>query len=126
MSSSTDVASLLVQAAVPGFKCPTGTKMHFLNLGTLEADESWYVPWKQSVIETRPFVQHVYSILRILRGGNTSTLSNKNPENKRRELLILSALIEYPGVGLILYETGCAEDLDVVRRAFMSHCYYFV
>jgi hypothetical protein len=31
--------------------------------------------------------------------------------------MILSALIEYPGVGLILYETGCAEDLDVVRMA---------
>jgi hypothetical protein len=43
MSSSTDVSSLLVQAAVPGFKCPTGTKMHILDLGTLEADESWYV-----------------------------------------------------------------------------------
>ena len=51
---------------------------------------------------------------RILRGANASTLSNKNPENKRRELVILSALIEYPGVGLILFETGCAEDLDVV------------
>ncbi|QKX60004.1 uncharacterized protein TRUGW13939_07146 [Talaromyces rugulosus] len=90
MSSSTDVSSLLVQAAVPGFKCPTGTKMHILDLGTLEADESW-----------------------ILRGSNSSSLSNKNPVNKRRELMILSALIELPGVGLILYETGCAEDLDV-------------
>ncbi|KAH8697584.1 beta-lactamase-like protein [Talaromyces proteolyticus] len=90
MSSSADLASLLVPAAIPGFKCPTGTKMHILDLGTLEADESW-----------------------IFRGGNTSSLSNKNPENKRRELIILSTLIEYPGVGLILYETGCAEDLDV-------------
>jgi hypothetical protein len=51
---------------------------------------------------------------RILRGGNTSTLSNKNPENKRRQLVVLSALIEYPGLGLILFETGCAEDLEVV------------
>lgn len=51
---------------------------------------------------------------RILRGGNTSTLSNPNPVNKRRDMILLSALIEYPGVGLILYETGCAEELDVV------------
>lgn len=53
---------------------------------------------------------------RLLRGGNAGTLSNKNPENKRRNLIILSALIEHPGVGLILFETGCAEDLNVVRR----------
>lgn len=51
---------------------------------------------------------------RIFRGGNASSLSNLNPVNKRRDLVLLSALIEYPGVGLILYETGCAEDLDVV------------
>jgi hypothetical protein len=35
--------SLLVNAAVPAFKCPAGTKMHVLNLGTLQADESWFV-----------------------------------------------------------------------------------
>jgi hypothetical protein len=28
--------------------------------------------------------------------------------------MVLSALIDYPGVGLILFETGCAEDIDVV------------
>ncbi|RFU27076.1 hypothetical protein B7463_g9274, partial [Scytalidium lignicola] len=87
-------ASLLASAAVPAFKCPAGTKMHILDLGTLEADESW-----------------------LLRGANASTLSNKNPVNKRRKLTILSALIEYPGVGLILYETGCAEDLEVAWGA---------
>lgn len=52
--------------------------------------------------------------LRILRGANTSLLSDPNPVNKRRQLVLLSALIEYPGVGLILYETGCAEDIEVV------------
>lgn len=57
---------------------------------------------------------------RILRGGNTSSLSNLNPENKRRDLVLLSALIEYPGVGLILFETGCAEDLDVVSPNYHS------
>lgn len=54
-------------------------------------------------------------VLKIPRGANSSKVSDKNPENKRRELILLSALIEYPGFGLILYETGCAEDLDVVR-----------
>ena len=41
--SSFDPASLLVSAGVPAFKCPAGTKMHILNLGTLQADESWFV-----------------------------------------------------------------------------------
>ncbi|KAJ5146534.1 uncharacterized protein N7515_001098 [Penicillium bovifimosum] len=90
MAPSNDPASLLMSAAVPAFKCPTGTKMHILNFGTLQADESW-----------------------ILRGANSSTLKNPNPVNKRRDLILLSALIEYPGVGLILYDTGCAEDLEV-------------
>ncbi len=41
-------------------------------------------------------------------------MSNKNPENKRRDLVVLAALIEHPDAGLILFETGCAEDIDVV------------
>lgn len=57
---------------------------------------------------------------RIFRGGNTSSLSNLNPVSKRRDLVLLSALIEYPGVGLILYETGCAEDLDVVGQILLQ------
>ncbi|CAG8116232.1 unnamed protein product [Penicillium nalgiovense] len=89
MSSFVDPTSLLVSAAVPAFKCPAGTKMHILNLGTLQEDGSW-----------------------ILRGSNASSLDNLNPVNRRRDLVLLSALIEYPGVGLILYETGCAEDVD--------------
>ncbi|BCS28591.1 N-acyl homoserine lactonase family protein [Aspergillus puulaauensis] len=90
MAASFNPADLLTSAAVPAFKCPAGTKMHILDLGTLEADESW-----------------------ILRGANSSSSSNKNPVNKRRELVVLSALIDLPGTGLILYETGCAEDIDV-------------
>lgn len=43
MAVSVNPAHLLASAAVPAFKCPTGTKMHILDLGTLEADESWYV-----------------------------------------------------------------------------------
>jgi len=92
--ASSNTAQLLAQASVPAFKCPTGTKMHFLDLGTLQADEGW-----------------------LLRGQNTSTLSNKNPESKRRDLIVLAALIELPGFGCILYETGCAEDLEVAWGA---------
>jgi hypothetical protein len=47
-----------------------------------------------------------------------------NPVNKRRDLVVLSALIEYPGVGLILFETGCAEDLEVVRTLPHLNPYY--
>lgn len=59
---------------------------------------------------------------RILRGANASSLSNMNPENKRRDLIILAALIEYPGVGLILFETGCAENIEMVgsSQEFMT------
>jgi len=35
--------------------------------------------------------------------------------NKRRNLIVLAALIEHPDMGLILFETGCAEDIEVVR-----------
>jgi len=45
-------------------------------------------------------------------------LSNLNPTNKRRELVLISALIEHPDAGLILYDVGCAEDLEVVRHVF--------
>jgi hypothetical protein len=58
---------------------------------------------------------------RFLRGCNASSLSNLNPVNRRRDLVMLSALIEYPGVGLILYETGCAENVDVSCQ-IVSHC----
>jgi len=37
------VASRLAAAGVPAFKCPPGTKMHILDLGTLQVDEGWYV-----------------------------------------------------------------------------------
>jgi len=55
MASQNNLAALLVHAAVPAFKCPAGTKMHILDLGTLEADESWFVhesPQTRSITET--------------------------------------------------------------------------
>jgi len=42
MSGSTVATPLIASAGVPAFNCPNGTKMHILDLGTLEADESWY------------------------------------------------------------------------------------
>jgi len=85
------MAHLLIDASVPAFKCPPGTKMHILNLGILNVDEAW-----------------------LLRGANGGTYSDQNPTNKRRDLVLLACLIEHPDAGLILYETGCAEDVDVV------------
>ncbi|KXL46078.1 hypothetical protein M433DRAFT_4119 [Acidomyces richmondensis BFW] len=85
---------LLASAGVPSFKCPPGTKMHILNLGILQCDEGW-----------------------LLRAVNTSTLSDKNPENKRRDLMVLAGLIEHPDMGLILFETGCAENLEIAWGA---------
>lgn len=35
------MADLLLPAAIPAFKCPQGTKMWILNLGTLDVDEGW-------------------------------------------------------------------------------------
>ncbi len=47
-----DMGSLLMpNATVPVFQCPTGTKMHILNLGTLRLDHGWYVPCRPEVLE---------------------------------------------------------------------------
>lgn len=67
--------------------------MWLLDLGTLECDEGWLV-----------------------RGGNTSTLSNKQGDRKRRELIVLAILISHPEDGLILFETGCAEKYGVQNQ----------
>jgi len=47
-------------------------------------------------------------------GANGGSFSSPNPTNKRRELMLIAGLIEYPGFGLILFETGCADDIDTV------------
>ncbi|KAF2442278.1 Metallo-hydrolase/oxidoreductase [Karstenula rhodostoma CBS 690.94] len=72
-------------------QAPAGTKLWILHVGNLEADEGWFK-----------------------RAGNTSTLSNKNPENQRRKLIMLSILIEHPTDGLILYETGAGDNYPEV------------
>lgn len=65
-----------------------------LNLGYLECDEGFF-----------------------LRAGNTSTLSNPNPTNKRRRLAMLAFLIAHPTEGLILYETGGGNDYPALVGA---------
>jgi len=66
---------------------PEGTKLWLLHVGNLEADEGFFI-----------------------RGGNTSTLSNPNPQNKRRKMVVISILIEHPTEGLLLFETGSGKD----------------
>lgn len=48
-------------------------------------------------------------------GANGGYSSNPNPVNKRRKLMLLAGLIEHPEEGLILYGTGCADDVETVR-----------
>lgn len=51
---------------------------------------------------------------RLLQGANSSRASDPDPENKSRDLIIMAVLIEHPNMGLILFETGCAEDVEIV------------
>ena len=57
------------------------------------------------------------TLCRLLRGANSSSASNKNPGNEARDLIIMAVLIEHPHMGLILFETGCAEDVEIVSIA---------
>ncbi|PWN96635.1 Metallo-hydrolase/oxidoreductase [Tilletiopsis washingtonensis] len=79
-------------------KCPPGTKLHVLHLGYLQADAGWF-----------------------LRGANTSLMSNPNPhknkEPERRDLVMYCCLIDIPGVGPILWETGCGKDYPEIWGA---------
>ncbi|BCS30756.1 N-acyl homoserine lactonase family protein [Aspergillus puulaauensis] len=79
----------LAQACLPAYTCPTGTKMYLLNLGTLNVDDAW-----------------------LLLGANGSSASNPNPPSKRRDLMLIAGLIDHPEMGLVLFETGSAEDVQ--------------
>ena len=82
--------SLTQHATVPAYNCPNGTKLWLLNLGVLECDEAF-----------------------LMRGAGTSSLSNPSPPAQRRELSVIAALVHHPTIGLFLFETGCAENLEV-------------
>ncbi|KAK7731418.1 hypothetical protein SLS57_001357 [Botryosphaeria dothidea] len=68
-------------------QAPEGTKLWLLHLGNMEADEGWFK-----------------------RGGGTTLASNPKNIAKRRELVVISALIEHPTEGLVLFETGSGEN----------------
>ncbi|OCL05541.1 Metallo-hydrolase/oxidoreductase [Glonium stellatum] len=73
-------------------RAPENTKLWILNLGNLECDEAF-----------------------LKRNANTSTLSDPNPpERKRRKLVVISALIDHPSEGLILFETGTGKNYPEV------------
>ncbi|EOD46037.1 putative metallo-beta-lactamase superfamily protein [Neofusicoccum parvum] len=68
-------------------QAPEGTKLWLLHLGDMEADEGWFK-----------------------RGGGTTLASNPRALSERRELVVISALIEHPTEGLILFETGSGKN----------------
>ncbi|RYN36658.1 hypothetical protein AA0113_g2481 [Alternaria arborescens] len=78
-------------------QAPVGTKLWILHLGILECDDGWFI-----------------------RAANASSLSNPNPVNKRRRLVMLGILIEHPTEGLILYETGGGEDYPNLAGAHVQ------
>lgn len=53
----------------------------------------------------------------MMRAGTTSTLSGPNPTNQRRELAMISVLIDHPTDGLILFETGAGKDYPIIWGA---------
>lgn len=61
--------------------------------------------------------QHNQPILKSTLQGNTGTLSNPTTHNERRQLSMISALIEHPTEGLILFETGSGKDYPTVWGA---------
>jgi hypothetical protein len=71
-------------------------------------------PHYQTCYECQDLISH-----RLLRGANGSSASNKNPENEARDLIIMAVLIEHPHMGLILFETGCAEDVEIVSTSIL-------
>jgi glyoxylase-like metal-dependent hydrolase (beta-lactamase superfamily II) len=70
---------------------PRHSKLWLLDLGSLEADAGWFV-----------------------QGANASLVSNPNPTNERRQLKMISGLIEHPKHGLILYEVGSPPNAEEV------------
>ncbi|KAK0115117.1 hypothetical protein ONS96_013587 [Cadophora gregata f. sp. sojae] len=73
-------------------KAPEGTKLWLLHVGDMELDEAFVVT-----------------------GANVGTISNPHPlQHKRRHLVQISALIEHPTEGLILFETGSGGNWPTV------------
>jgi len=72
-------------------QAPEGTKLWLLHLGDLEADVGFF-----------------------MRGAGASTKSSPDAPRLRGKGVIISALIEHPTEGLILFETGAGPDYPEV------------
>lgn len=55
--------------------------------------------------------------------GNTYIASNPNSEHKRRDVVMISALIEYLDEGLFLYEVGAGKDYPDVWGSQLSYVF---
>ena len=53
--------------------------------------------------------------------GGSATASNPQRPRKWRDLMVLAGLIDHPEMGLILFETGCAEDIEIVCMILRKH-----
>ncbi|KAH5206138.1 hypothetical protein HBH68_093140 [Parastagonospora nodorum] len=65
--------------------------MWLLHVGNLVADEAFFMT-----------------------GANAVTASNSNPDSSRRTMVMVSALIEHPTEGLVLFETGAGKICPAV------------
>jgi glyoxylase-like metal-dependent hydrolase (beta-lactamase superfamily II) len=72
-----------------GLTLPRGTKLQILDLGELRADEAHF-----------------------FRYTSTASASNPHPHHDWRTLKMISALIEHPKHGLLLYEVGGGPNPD--------------
>ena len=48
----------------------------------------------------------------LLQGSNGISTCDPHPVHKQRDLAYFATLIEHPEAGLILYETGAAEEIE--------------
>jgi hypothetical protein len=67
----------------------------------------------------RYFSRSNIKITRLIVGRNGGSASNPNPVNKRRDLMVIAGLVEHPEIGLVLFETGCTENVESVS-SFIS------
>ena len=66
-----------------------------------------------TIATLRPILSLI-ACYRLLLGANGSSASIPTPPNKRRDLMLIAGLVDHPEMGLILFETGSAEDVKRV------------
>jgi glyoxylase-like metal-dependent hydrolase (beta-lactamase superfamily II) len=64
-----------------------GSKLSLLDLGRMDVDDGFFI-----------------------RGCNAAAQSNPHPQYERRHVAVVSAVIEHPSVGPILFDAGCAQN----------------